>query len=216
MLKIYGAPPSPPVNRVRFTANYLELDYEFVQINLLEGEHRSEWYAKLHPAGKVPAIEDDGTPMFESIAICRYLARKAASPIYPSDVSAAAAVDQWADFASNHIGLAMGKVLFNKLFAPLIGGNVDENSMAEGYQFLARFLPIVEAQFAAHAHVAGPDFSLADIILLATIDPAEVIELDLTPYPKLSAWRADLQAQPFYQACYPSYGEMMQQLMAGG
>ena len=69
MLKVFGTRRSPPVNAVCFTANYLELDHEFVLVNMLEGEHRSEWYMKLHPAGKVPSIDDDGFAVFESVAM---------------------------------------------------------------------------------------------------------------------------------------------------
>ena len=214
MLKVYGTPRSPPVHCVRFTANYLELDYEFVLVNMMEGEHRSEWYMKLHPAGKVPSIDDDGFAMFESVAICRYLARKARSPIYPADISAAAIVDAWADFAENHVYVAICKVLFNHFFASMMGAEVDERSLREGREWLARFLPIVDARIGEHGNVAGAAFSLADIILLATVDPAEVIDLDLAPYPNLAAWRENLRSQPFYTACHGSYAEAIEQTKA--
>ena len=150
MLKVYGTPRSPPVNCVRFTANYLALDYEFVFVNQLEGEHRSEWYMKLHPAGKVPSIDDDGFTMFESVAICRYLSRKARSPLYPADISASAIVDAWSHFAENHVYVAICKVLFNHFFASMMGAEVDERSLREGREWLARFLPIVDARIGEH------------------------------------------------------------------
>ena len=211
MLKVYGVPRSPPVNCVRFTANYLELDYEFVLVNMMEGEHRSEWYMKLHPAGKVPSIDDDGFAMFESVAICRYLARKARSPIYPADISAAAVVDAWSDFAENHVYVAICKVLFNHFFGPMMGAEVDERSLQEGREWLARFLPIVDARIGEQGNVAGTEFSLADIVLLAFVDPVEVIEVDLAPYPKFAAWRENLRSQPFYTACHGSYAEAVGQ-----
>jgi glutathione S-transferase len=214
MLKVYGTPRSPPVNCVRFTANYLALDYEFVFVNQMEGEHRSEWYMKLHPAGKVPSIDDDGFTMFESVAICRYLARKASSPIYPADISAAAIVDAWSHFAENHVYVAICKVLFNHFYTSMMGAEVDERSLREGREWLARFLPIVDARIDEHGNVAGATFSLADIILLASLDPVEVSEVDLAPYPKLAAWRENLRSQPFYTACHGSYAEAVEQVQA--
>ena len=214
MLKVYGVPRSPPVNAVRFTANYLALDYEFVFVDMMKGEHRSEWYLKLHPVGKVPSIEDDGLAMFESVAICRYLARKAESQIYPADIRAAAIVDAWTEFAQNHVYVAITKVLFNHFFGPKMGAEVDERSLREGREWLARFLPIVDARIGGHGHLAGAEFSLADIVLLAFVDPIDVIELDLTPYPRFAAWRDNLRSQPFYTACHGSYAEVVEQLKA--
>ena len=212
MLKVYGTTRSPPVHSVRFTANYLQLDYEFVLVDMLEGEHHTDWYMKLHPAGKVPSIDDDGFTMFESVAICRYLARKAESPLYPVDIQAAAIVDSWAHFAENHVYVAICKVLFNHFFASRMGVEVDERSLREGREWLARFLPILDSRIGEHGNVAGATFSLADIVLLAAMDPAEIIDLDLAPYPKLAAWRENLRNQPFYTDCHSSYAEAIEQM----
>ena len=40
MLKIYGADLSTPANKARFTANALGLKYEYIRVNLREGEHK--------------------------------------------------------------------------------------------------------------------------------------------------------------------------------
>ena len=76
MLKIYGADLSGPANKVRFVANYLGLKYDYVVVKLREGEHQKPEFLKINPIGKIPAIEDDGFTLFESNAICRYLADK--------------------------------------------------------------------------------------------------------------------------------------------
>ena len=212
MLKVYGTTRSPPVHSVRFTANYLALDYEFVLVDMLQGEHHTDRYKKLHPAGKVPSIDDDGFTLFESVAICRYLARKVNSSLYPVDIKAAAVVDSWAHFTENHIYVAICKVLFNHYFASRMGAEIDERSLREGREWLARFLPIIDARIGNHGNVAGSAFSLADIILLAAVDPFELIELDQTPYPNLAAWRQNLRSQPFYTDCHSSYAEALEQM----
>ena len=85
MLKIYGANLSGPANKVRFTANYLGLDYEYVQVKIREGEHRHPEFLAINPVGKIPAMDDDGFVLFESSAIVRYLAEKHDSDLYPKD-----------------------------------------------------------------------------------------------------------------------------------
>ena len=94
MLKIYGSDLSYPANKVRFVANALGLPFEYIRINLRTGEQKSEWFLKLSPAGKIPAIDDHGFCLFESNAIVRYLAEKVDSAIYPKDLKERATVNQ--------------------------------------------------------------------------------------------------------------------------
>ena len=211
MLKIYGSDLSSPANKVRFVANALGLKYEYVSVNLREGEHMKAEYKKIHPANKIPAIDDDGFNLFESNAIIRYLAGKNNSPLYPKDMKQRAEVDQWIDFGSMHVGMALSKVVYNRLFAPRRGLPADENSVKEGLGFLDRFLPVVDEQLGKSKYLAGSQMTLADINLLALLDPAELANVDLSKYKYLTAWRDNLRKQDFYTKCYKEYGEMLKQ-----
>jgi len=216
MLKIYGADLSAPANKVRMAANALELEYEYVRVSIRDGENRTEEYLKMHPAGKVPVIDDDGFVLFESDAIIKYLAAGQASPLYPSDNQQRALIDQWMDFATIHVGGAMGRVVFNRIFASFARVPVDERSLNDGLKFLNRFLPVVDRQLAKAAYVAGEQFSLADIVLLATLDPAEAAEVDLASYAHITKWREALRQKDFYTQCHQSYGEALQKMMHNG
>jgi glutathione S-transferase len=208
-MKIYGMPLSFPVNRTRMTANYLGYDYEFLPVNLMKGEQRSEAFLAKNPVGRVPVLDDDGFILCESGAICKYLATKAGSDIYPGDLQGQAIVNQWIDFVTHHIGNGVGKVLFNRVLAPNAGLDVDEQSLRDGEKFLGRFLPVVDEQIALHGNVAGQAFSLADIILLATIDPCEPGGVELSGYTALSSWRDRLKEQTFYTACHSDFQEIV-------
>ena len=213
-MKVYGLPLSFPANKVRMTANYLGLDYEFLSVDLMKGEHQSEEYLAKNPVGKIPVLDDDGFFLFESNTICRYLAQKANSPIFPVDLKDQAVVSQWIDFTSHHVANGIMKVVFNRVFAPVFGMPVDEQSLQDGIMFLNRFLPVVERQIAKHGNLAGEAFSLADILLLATIDPAEAGGIDLSPYPKLTAWRNALKKEPFYTACHTDFQDVLKAAFA--
>ena len=76
MLKIYGADLSSPANKVRFAANALGLEYEYIQVKLRDGEHKKSEFLKINPVGKIPVIDDDGFVLFESGAIAKYLCVK--------------------------------------------------------------------------------------------------------------------------------------------
>ncbi len=209
MLKIYGADLSSPANKVRFVANFLEIEYEYIRVSFKKGEHKKEEYLKIHPAGKIPAIDDDGFTLFESDAICKYLASQKQSSLYPLDIKQRAIVDQWVDFSTVHTGVAMGKVLFNKVFAPIVGAPVDEQSMKDGYMFLSRFLPVLDDALAKNKHLASDCLSLADMTLLATLDPLEVSGVEFNKYKNICQWRNSLKKERFYTQCHDSYGEVL-------
>ncbi len=211
MLKIYGSDLSSPANKVRFLANLMGLKYEYVKVDLRSGEQQKPEFIKVNPIGKVPAIDDDGFCVFESNAILRYLADKHNSPLYPKGLKERAIVDEWMDFGSMHVGLALSKVTYNKLFAPMRGVPVDENSMKEGFTFLDRFLPLVDQRLGEQKFLAGSQITLADINMLAVLDPSELSGVDLSKYKNLLAWRNQLKQQPFYIACHKEYGEILKQ-----
>ena len=212
MLKIYGADLSSPANKVRFVANFLGLPYEYKRVSLRDGEHRKPEFLAIHPAGKIPVIDDEGFVLFESDAIIKYLASKQNSPIYPTELKKRALVDQWMDFVTIHVGGAMSKVLYNRVFAPVIKDEVDERSLQDGLNFLDRFLPVIESQLKKNKNLAGNEFSLADISLLANLDASEAAGIDLGKYSTITRWRNELKQKDFYQKVHKEYGESLKQM----
>ncbi|MFA5059306.1 MAG: glutathione S-transferase family protein [Candidatus Omnitrophota bacterium] len=212
MLTIYGSDLSSPSNKVRMAANLLGLKYDYKKVNLREGEHKKAEFLKMHPAGKVPVIDDDGFVLFESGAIVKYLAEKAGSDIYPKDIKQRAQVDQWIDFINAHIGSAAMKIVYNRIFKPRRNIPVDEQEIKTGLEDLEKFLPIVNEQLAKNKYVAGNKITLADISLLVILDPSEVASIDISKYSNIMKWRAGLQAQEFYTKCHKSYADALNAL----
>ena len=213
MLKIYGMDISIPVIRVRFCVHAQELEYEYISVLPSKGETRTEQYLKMHPAGKVPVIDDDGTYVFESVAIMKYLCRRHGAAFYPEGLHAQAEVDQWTDFASHHVGGAISKIFYNKIGVKLFNREKDQNSMNEGYSFLKRFLPVVDSRLSQSEYLGGSQLTIADFCLLATLDPVEVLEIDITAYTNLEKWRKNQMSQPYYQRLHSSYKESLLKLV---
>ncbi len=214
MIKLYGVGLSFNVSKVRFCLNYLNLKYDWVQTNPMAGETRTPEYFSISPTGKIPALEIDGFKIFESSSINRYLATINNSSIYPQDAKKRAIVDAWTDYVAIHVAHAMGRVLFNRVFAPMSGQKVDPESLRVGLEFLDKYFPILEKQFSENIYLAGKEFSLADINLLAVLDPLELAEINIDRFPSLRKWRASLKSQPFYQKCYKDYTEFVQEAMS--
>ncbi len=209
MLKLYGSDLSVFSNKIKFTAHALGMAYEFHYVNLKEKEHLSPEFLKMNPAGKVPVIDDDGFILFESGAIIRYLANKVKSSLYPQNLQQRARVDQWMDFSTQHIGNALNKIIFNRVFAPRMGRPVDKQSIKDGMLFLNRFLPVIDKQLSENKHLAGEEFSLADITLLSALDPVEITEINISKYSAIVQWRNNLKQQDFYTQCFKEYGAVL-------
>jgi len=197
MLKLYGNMKSGPCKKVRYAAEAVGIPYEWVELDFAADTKTDEHLAR-HPAGKLPAMDDDGFVLFESDAICKYLARSRESALYPRDLKSFAVVEQWLLFVSNHVGAAMNKVAYNRVLAPLMGREVDSNSLKEGLSFLDRFLPVVDARLGAVSYLAG-ELSLADISLLSVFDYADAASVDLSGYEHLSRWLNEMRSQAFWK-----------------
>lgn len=190
-------------------ANKLGLEYEYILVALRDKEHKELWFLDLNPVGKIPVIDDDGFILFESDAIIKYLAQKEKSDIYPSELKKRALIEQWMDFTSIHIGGAMSRVLFNRVFAKFAKVEADERSLQDGLNFLHRFLPVVDKQLKEHPYLAGNSFSLADISLLATLDPVDIGGISIEEQDNIVKWRQALKSQDFYLKCHKEYGEKL-------
>ena len=74
-MKLYYAPQTRAI-RPLIMLEELAVPYEIVLIDFKGGEHKSVEYRKIHPHGQLPALQDGTLTMFESAAICAYLADK--------------------------------------------------------------------------------------------------------------------------------------------
>lgn len=203
-MKIYGNKFSPNGNKVLFAANAMNIAYEYQEINLAAGEQRQDWFLKINPIGRIPALVDGDFTIIESNSIMRYMAEKTASPLYPNDIKKRNIVNQWLDFISIHVGAgAMTKIFFNVVVYKLVNAEKDERSLKEGRQFLQKYLQILDKQLTNGKYICGNDMSLADLNLLAILDSAEIVEVDLSAFPKVAEWRKRLQSQEFYRKVFP-------------
>lgn len=205
-MKLYVHPLSTPALGAELAARAMNIDFEKKVVDLASGEQRSADYLAINPRGKVPALEDDGFKLAESMAIMRYLARKEKSELYPSDLQSRAKVEQWMDFAAQHVRAPLARIQFNRLIAPMLGQTPDEASIKVGEHLLAESLPIAESQLSDTDFVCGDALTLADLTLLSSLDPVEALSVDLAPYPHIAKWRKDMRARSFYTDIHTHFG----------
>ena len=73
MIRLYEYPPSSNCQKVRLVLAEKNLPYETVLIDLRQNQQKSPDYLRVNPYGLVPAMEDEGTVLYESTIINEYL-----------------------------------------------------------------------------------------------------------------------------------------------
>ena len=181
-----------------------KLDYRIVPVNIGKGDQFKPEYLAFSPNNKMPAIidhapADGGEPIsvFESGAILVYLANKAGR-FFGSDTRQKVAVNQWLMWQMAGLGPMSGQYGHFTVYAPeKIPYAIDRYTRE-----VQRLLGVLDTQLAKHAYVAGDDYSIADMAIHPWINAYDKAPLDLSPYPHLQRWQAEIAARPAVQRAY--------------
>ncbi len=101
-LKLYGAPKTRTVRTLWMMAE-LDLPYELIPISTHDRGNLAPDYLAVNPGGKVPAIDDDGFVLSESMAVNLYLAKKHGGALYPATPQGEARAWQWSFWAVTEV-----------------------------------------------------------------------------------------------------------------
>jgi glutathione S-transferase len=170
----------------------LELQHEWIDVDILKGETRSAWFLEKSPNGKIPILElDDGRVLSESNAIMHYLA--ASSSLIPTSQYSFASLLQWQFFEqySHEPYIAVARYINIYLGMPEARRAEFESKQAGGYRALA----VMEAQLKNTPFLLGDTLSIADISLFAYTHVAHEGGFDLSAYPAIRNWISLIQSQ---------------------
>ena len=161
MIKLYGSGPSRWV-RAYWTLNELGLAFEPIQVSIREGENRRPEFLALNPFGKLPVLVDDDLTLFESAAICTYLADKCPEQnlIPRAGTPERAKHEQWVSFAITELEQPLWRIHRHRMIYPEARRIPAEIEIAkEDFRAIARaFEPIVTD------YLVGDRFTVADIM----------------------------------------------------
>jgi len=127
---------------------------------------------KRHPWGKIPVITfPDGFTLYESRAICKYLARKYSFPLLPpdSDVEATALFDQAQSEEMLYFAEPAGRIAFEKFAKKFMGLSPNEAVVSDALRSVEAFFDVAERLLQHKDYMAGNDFTLADIYYIPLI-----------------------------------------------
>jgi glutathione S-transferase len=200
MIKLYDFPLSPRVRKARIVLAEKGLQYEKVNIDLTKGEQKKPEYLAINPYGKVPALQDNGTTVYESTIIMEYLNDKYSNPsLLPSDPGARARARILMHYGDNPYESAVATLAGEILFKPMQGGTPDQAVVAKAKEDLNACFERLEKELGNNDYLVGSAFTLADIpfVSWSMLFPNLQVEV---PSAKVNAWLNRLKERPSVKA----------------
>ena len=177
--------------RVRIFAAEKGINLPSKEVSIPQREQKAPEYLAKNPRGQTPILElDDGTVIAESVAIMRYLeALHPEPPLFGTTPLEIATIEMWCRRVEMILMPPVAAVwVHTHPFTAALPGRNSEWGEANR-QRVAWALEFFDQSLAQNDHLAGADYTAADILLLTTVDFAKFIGLETTDgFEHLSAW----------------------------
>jgi glutathione S-transferase len=182
-VKVYGYPQSRAV-RVLWLCEELGVPYELVHTGTTDGGTRSAAYLKINPAGHIPAIDDDGFKLSESMAINLYLAKKHGK-LYPADPQGEAKAWQWSFWVMSELDTPIVRWITHGMLLP-----PEQRDVVVAYHAREAMewpLQVLDGAVSTQQYLADPNaFTVADLNVASVL--YRLLFVDLAGKPHLEAW----------------------------
>ena len=180
-MKLYFAPQTRAI-RPLIMLEELAVPYEIVLIDFKGGEHKGAEYRKIHPHGQLPALQDGALTMFESAAICAYLADK-----FPDRQMAP-------PLGTIERGMYYQWMIYS--IAALDALALDRARMKESFLVLDRVL--ADREFI----LGGDKITAADVMIGSGVIWVDARHQLLNDFPSLNAYAERMLARPSFQRAF--------------
>lgn len=184
---------TPNSFKVALMVEELGLSPEMIPVDTRKGEQHAADFLKVNPNAKLPAIEDDGQPVFDSGAILLYLAQKHGK-FLPEGHAAMGEMLSWFFFVASGIGPYSGQAVhFTRVHT---GSDYATNRYTKE---IARHYRVLDDRLGASEWLGGKDYGIADIALWGWVRAAGFVmegQGGLADYPHVQKWFDRVNARP--------------------
>ena len=193
MIKLYGSSMS---RAGRSLWALEEAGVKFEQVTV--GETRKPEYLNINPNGHVPALDDNGTIIWESMAINLYVAEKyGKAPLWPSTVEGHGACYQWSVWAMTEVETPMINIFLHRLMLP--AEQRDEKVALAGIETLKAPFKVLDDQLRKSEYLLGKEFTIADLNVASVMSIVQFLQLDLAAIPTAQKWLQKCLERPANQ-----------------
>ncbi|MBX9701582.1 MAG: glutathione S-transferase N-terminal domain-containing protein [Acetobacteraceae bacterium] len=186
----YNLSPNPM--KVVLALEEMGLPYEAVPVDARKGEQFAPAFLAVNPNGKVPAIVDDGTVVFDSNAILLYLAEKTGR--FLGAPGQRGELLSWLMFVATGLSPFSGQAVHFRHFAP-----EPKDYAMRRYAFEAeRHYGVLDARLATRPFMLGAEYSIVDMGVWGWARLANFVMGDgaLAKFPHVTRWFAEVNARP--------------------
>lgn len=205
-MKLYTYFRSSAAYRVRIALNLKGVAFEAMPVDLRPGAHRRPEYLAMNPQGLIPALEDGGTVIGQSLAIIEYLEETHPQPaLLPRAPADRAQVRSMALVIACDMHPLNNLRVLNYLRSPL---GHDEAAVDTWYRhWIAEGFRALEEQVSRTSgdgrHMFGSEVTLADVCLVPQMFNAHRFKCNVEPFPRLRAICAHLESLPAFSLAAP-------------
>lgn len=190
-MKLYDYLPSGNSYKIRLLLAYLNLDYEWVSLDIIKGDTQTEDYKAKNPVGQIPLLElADGRRIAESNAILYFLAE--GTPYFPTSAFDQAKALQWMFFEQYKHEPSIAVARFIHHYATDARKDELPALTTRGYQAL----DVMENHLSDQPFFVGSGPTIADISLYGYTHVAGEGGFDLSGYPFVQNWLARMAEHP--------------------
>jgi len=201
MMRLHGFAMSPNTRRAQLGLEEAGIEYEFVAVDLMSGEHRGDAYRGLNPTARVPALVHGDFILWESNAILEYVAAlKPEIGLGPANPRERAELSRWMFMNASHLSPAMAHIFAHTIRLPEDQRipKLVENGRTE----IARCLGPFNQRLSAGGEFLLDRLTIADLSIAATLGAAAMIGVDLSPYPNVVEWHSRIRARASWKKIY--------------
>jgi glutathione S-transferase len=192
-MKLYGFAGTRS-QRALWGLKEVDADFEYVSVNLLEGEHKRPEFLKINPAGKVPVLIDGDRVIPESAAIVLYLADKyPEKALLPADLGERAQAYRWMLFAVTELEQPLWRITRHTMLYPPDKRLPADIALAR--EDFVDMAAILDKHLESRTFIVGEQLTVADCVTVYLIDWANELHL-IEGFPGLQAYLERLYTRP--------------------
>jgi glutathione S-transferase len=201
-VKLYGENnPAPNPRKVRIFLAEKGIAVEHVRVAIMKREHKAPEFLTKNSLGQLPVLElDDGTYITESIAICRYFEALQPTPVlFGTGPLGQALVEMWIRRAEFRLWNPMSQVWINAdPRTAAVNPNQFKDYGEHNKKIVASAMKWLDRELGdGREYLAGPQFSMADIVLLCGLDFARFVGMEMPEdCARLRNWHGRVSARP--------------------
>ena len=192
MIELFTA-ATPNGVKISIALEELGVEYTVRKINFNIAEQKEDWFLKISPNGRIPAIIDhdnNGLSVFESGAILLYLADKY-KKLIPQDAVGRVKCIEWLMFQMAGIGPMQGQAnVFGRYFDEKI-----PSAISRYRNECRRLYSVLDNHLNGREWICG-EYSIADIANWSWVRIYKWSEVDISGLDNLRLWMDRMKARP--------------------